>query len=595
MGKQNDFGGTIMRVNKSLIPTLKEEPSDAEVTSHKLMIRAGLIRQLSAGIYTFLPFGWRAMLKTINIIRQEMNAIGGQELLMPSLNPTELWQETGRDQDMKDILFTIKDRDFLLAPTHEEIVSDIARREIRSFRELPQIWFQIQTKFRFEPRPRFGLLRCREFIMKDSYTLCATQEQLDELYNLHEYAYKRIFTRCGLKYVVVGASSGMMGGSGSQEFMVPSEAGEDCTAFCEKCGYAANTEIAQGILGPFEPVEITAKKKVHTPNLRTVEEVSEFLKIPRAQMLKSLLYVAEKDDLPVMILIRGDQQLNEEKLAQYLKSPIRPAHPEEVQLWLGAPAGFIGPVNAPDNIKIIADKSYPVDVPFATGANEKDYHIMGYTLSETRVDDTGDFRITNEGEKCVECGNPLKVRVTIEIGHIFKLGTKYSESMSALFQDSEGAQKPIIMGSYGIGVGRILSSAIELYADESGIVWPITIAPFEVIITALDITNDKIKEVAEKLYNKLLSEGVDVLLDDRDERAGVKFKDADLWGIPIRITVGKLTAEGKVEVVLRRDTANRMAVDIEMAVAKVKELRLMLNNEIKSSAKKIERKNLSKK
>lgn len=580
-----------MRWSQTLIPTLKEDPSDAEVISHKLMIRAGLIQQLSAGLYTFLPLGWRSMLKAMRIIREEMDAIGGQEILMPALNPIEIWEETGRAQDMAEIMFHFKDRkgrEVCLAPTHEEIITDIARKTIRSFRDLPQIWYQIQGKFRDEPRPRFGLLRVREFLMKDSYSLCADWDQLDEMYKLHERAYRRIFTRCGLKFVVVGASSGLMGGRQSQEFMVPSDAGEDRTAFCENCGYAANVEVAKSVPKVVEYKDIPEFKKVHTPNLKTVEEVSEFLGLPKNQMLKSLVYVSQKDNQPVMVLLRGDHQLNEEKLSQYLGGPVRPAHPDEVLEWFGVPVGFLGPIGAPDNIKILVDEAVPEDKKFATGANETDYHIMGFTLADIRIDGRGDFRLVEEGESCPNCGAPLKVRTTIEIGHIFKLGTKYSEAMGATFLDSEGNQKPIIMGSYGIGVGRILCAAIELYADEWGIVWPITIAPFEVIITAVDVTKPEVSETAEKIYAELSAAGVDVIYDDRDDRAGVKFKDADLVGIPIRVVVGKKVAEGKVEVSLRRDPKNsREDVPIDGATERVLELREQLYREIEEQVEKI--------
>ncbi len=576
-----------MRWSKSLIPTLKEDPSDAEVTSHRLMLRAGIIRQLSAGIYTFLPLGWRSAMKAMNIIRQEMDAIGGQEIFMPALNPVEIWEETGRAKDMTGIMFRFKDRkerELVLAPTHEEIITDIARHEIRSFRDLPQLWYQIQEKFRDEPRPRFGLLRVREFLMKDSYSLCATWEQLDEIYKKHDYAYRRIFTRCGLKYVVVGASSGLMGGSASQEFMVPSDAGEDSTVFCSKCGYAANLEVAKSIPSDSEWVEINEKKKVYTPNLRTVEEVSAFLGLPKNQMLKSLVYVY--DEKPVMVLLRGDHQLNEEKLSQFLGGPVRPAHPDEVKEWFGVSVGFLGPVNAPDFIKIIADEAYPEDKKFATGANEEDFHIMGWTLSEVPVDHYGDFRMAQDGEGCVVCGTPLSVKTTIEIGHIFKLGTKYSQAMGAMFLDSGGVSHPIIMGSYGIGVGRIIAAAVELYADEKGICMPITIAPYEVIITALDLTKREIVDAGEKIYRDLTSAGIDVLYDDRDERAGVKFKDADLIGIPIRITLGKKVSEGKIEIVRRKD-GKVFETTIENAIEEVQKIRKELFSEIDNALSKI--------
>ncbi|MCD6594755.1 proline--tRNA ligase [bacterium] len=571
-----------MRWNKALIPTLKENPSDAEVISHKLMIRAGLIRQLAAGLYSFLPLGWRAMLKSMKIIREEMNAIGGQEIFMPSLNPVEIWKETGRDEDMSEIMLRFtdrKNRDICLAPTHEEIITDIARNEIHSFKDLPQIWYQIQNKFRDEPRARFGLLRVREFLMKDAYSLCANWEQLDEAYKKHEQAYRNIFTRCGLKFVVVGASSGLMGGRQSQEFMVPSDAGEDRTAFCEKCGYAANIEVAKSVPFEVEYKDIPELKKVHTPDLKTVDEVAEFLGLPRNQMLKSLVYIAEKSEKPVMVLLRGDHQLNEEKLSLFLGELVRPAHPDEVLKLFGVPIGFLGPIDAPKEIKILVDEAVPSDKKFATGANDKDYHIVGFTLDDFKIDGRSDFRLVSDGEFCQNCGSPLKVRTTIEIGHIFKLGTKYSAAMGATFLDANGKQIPIIMGSYGIGVGRILSSAIELYADDNGIVWPITIAPFEVIITALDTTKPEISDVAEKLYSRLIESGVDVLYDDRDERAGVKFKDADLIGIPIRITVGRKVKDGMVEIVTRKDKKSE-DVKIEDTLAKVLEIRQLLYSEL---------------
>ncbi len=580
-----------MRWNRALIPTFRQDPSDAEVISHKLMIRAGIIKQLAAGLYTFLPLGWRSMMKVMRIIREEMDRIGAQEIYMPAMNPAEIWDESGRRSDMSEILFQFKDRrghDFVLAPTHEEIITEIARKEIRSFRDLPQTWYQIQEKFRDEPRPRFGLLRVREFFMKDSYTLCATWEQLEEEYRKHELAYRRIFTRCGITdFVVVGASSGLMGGSASQEFMVPSDAGEDKTAFCTACGYAANIEVAQSKPFPFEPKRIGERRKVHTPNLRSVDEVSKFLGLPEAQMLKSLMYVSVRDGTPVMVLLRGDHQLNEEKLSQYLGGPVRPAHPEEVHKWLGAPVGFIGPVGAPDFIKILADEAYPTDAEFATGANEEDFHIMGWRLSDVRVDGFGDFRTVKDGEGCPRCGKPLSVKTTIELGHIFKLGTKYSESMGAYFIDADGQRKPIIMGSYGIGVGRVLAAAVELFADEKGIVWPISIAPFEVIITALDMSNRQVVEAAEGLYAKLRDEGVDVLYDDRDERAGVKFNDADLIGIPLRVTVGKRVEDGVVELFRRRERTKE-DVPLQNAVEKVIEARNELYAEIERAVQAID-------
>ncbi len=572
-----------MHWNKALLPTYKDDPAEAEVTSHKLMLRAGVIRQLSAGVYTFLPLGWRAMLKAMAIIREEMSAIGAQEIFMPALTPIEIWQESGRDVDMAEIMLRLKDRkgrEFALAPTHEEIITDLSRDHIRSFRDLPQSWYQIQEKFRDEPRPRFGLLRVREFFMKDSYSFCANWEQLDDEYRKHDAAYRRIFTRCGLKFVVVGASSGLMGGRQSQEFMVPSDAGEDMTAFCDNCHYTANVEVAESIAHDVELLtDLGEKRRISTPNLRTVEEVSAFLNLNPAQMLKSLVYVARDSGEMFMILLRGDSQLCEEKLQIFTGKQVRAAQPEEVENVFGAPVGFLGPINAPASVKIFADKAFAPTTPFATGANEKDFHVMGYTLNDIRVDAYGDFRLVANGEKCTVCGKPLTVAPTIEIGHIFKLGTKYSQALRANFTDSDGAEKPIIMGSYGIGVGRILSSAVELHADTDGIVWPITIAPFEIVVTAVDVTKPEVMSVAENIYNELRAKNIDVLFDDRDLRAGFKFKDAELIGIPLRVVVGKRVNEGFVELVVRA-TKEKIDVHIDEVVTKLCEIRTRMFAEL---------------
>ncbi|MFP4459971.1 MAG: proline--tRNA ligase [Candidatus Zixiibacteriota bacterium] len=535
-----------MHYSQLFIPTLRDDPKDAETTSHKLLLRGGLIRQLVAGVYSFLPLGWKSMHKIMDIIREEMDAIGGQEMLMPSLSPIEIWEETGRDETMKDILLQLSDRkghQFCLSPTHEEIITDIARGEVRSYKELPQIWYQMQNKFRDEARPRSGLLRVREFIMKDAYTLCKSWEELDELYEDQKEAYKRIFDRCGLSYYLVGASSGAMGGSGSQEFMVVSDAGEDFIAVCKECGYAANVEVAKAIPQEFDMVDIDKKEKVHTPDIRTVEEISEFLKLPEAQMLKTLLYMTP-DDQPVMFMLRGDHQLSEEKINGLMGQIMRPAEPEEVKELIDADIGFIGPVGPLDNpekignIKKYIDEAVPEDIKYATGACENDYHIKGYELSDIDSYERADIREVVKSDKCIECGKPIDLLVAIELGHIFKLGTKYSDSLSATFQDENSKQHPIIMGSYGIGVGRILSSAIELHADKDGIVFPITIAPYEVILTVLGDDEELVK-ASEKLYEDLKCEGVEVVIDDRPLRPGVKFSDADMIGIPIRITIGR--------------------------------------------------------
>ncbi len=560
-----------MRWSKAFIPTLKEVPTDARVKSHILMLRSGLIQQLAAGIYTFLPLGWKSMLKAMGIVREEMNAIGAQEILMPALNPAEIWKETGRDKDMGEIMYRFEDRkgqDFALAPTHEEVITDLARGRIRSYKELPQAWYQMQTKFRDEARPRSGLLRVREFIMKDSYSLCADAEQLDEMYRLHEAAYRKIFDRCGIEYYVVGASSGLMGGTGSEEFMVPSEAGEDRIATCG-CGFAQNLEIAASIPAKVEWKELE-KGEVHTPNKRTIEEVSEFLGLKSGQMLKSLMFIT-KSKRPILACLRGDHELSEEKLQIAAGEQIRPAEPEEVQKITGTEIGFLGPTGFADNVTILVDSAVDPEMPFVTGANKVDYHVAGYRTSDIKKMSVADLRQVAPGDMCEKCGKPLSLIQTIEIGHIFKLGTKYSAPMKATFLDENGVAKPIVMGSYGIGVGRILAAAIELFADDDGICWPIAIAPYEVIITALNVNDEKVMSVAEELYKGLSEEGIDVLFDDRDLRAGFKFKDADLLGAPIRITVGRGVEKGVVEIFRRREKTS-VDAPIESALQSVLDL-----------------------
>lgn len=547
-----------MRWSKALIPTLKEDPKEAETLSHKLLLRAGFIRQHASGIYIFLPLGWRVMLKIAQIIREEMNAIGAQELFMPALTAAELWQETGRWEAFGDDMFRLKDRknrDLALAPTHEEIIAAIARNEIRSYRDLPQIWYQMQTKFRDEPRPRGGLLRCREFIMKDSYSLDASWEGLDESYELHRKAYEAIFRRSGLDFVTVSASSGLMGGSQSEEFMVLSPSGEDKLVLCENCGYAANMEVAEGVPTPPPQSPYKELKKVHTPNIRTVEEVTAFLNVPPSLLIKSLVYLTPKG--PVLVLVRGDHEVNEAKLAQVLGQGARLATPEEVEAAFGVSVGFVGPVGLPVE-EIIADPAIRDLQGAVTGANEDDYHLVGVNVGEHfQVTRYVDIRTVGEGERCVRCGAPLKVLNAIEIGHIFKLGTKYSEALGVYFSDRDGKEKPVIMGSYGIGLGRIMASAIELYADEDGIVWPTTIAPMDVEL--LEVNPAASGEVAEKLYRELQEKGLEVLWDDRNISPGSKFKDADLVGLPLRITLGRLLAEGKAEIRIRRTGETHVA------------------------------------
>ncbi|TKJ41903.1 proline--tRNA ligase [candidate division LCP-89 bacterium B3_LCP] len=548
-----------MRLSRAFIPTLKETPADAVIPSHQLMIRSGMIKQLAAGIYSELPFEWKAALKAIGIVREEMNRIGGQELFLPILNPVDVWEETGRATDFGDEMFRLKDRknhQMCLAPTHEEIICDIARTYIRSYRDLPQIWYQFQSKMRDEPRPRSGVLRARQFIMKDAYSLDVDEEGLDASYQLHAGAYRRMFDRCGLDFFEVGASSGLMGGTGSQEFMVESPHGEDHTARCDKCGYAANLEVASS-----KPPQIDDSaqdesqgdlERVATPEKRTIEEVSGFLKIAPERLIKTIIIMAG-DEKPVMVLLSGDDELQEAKLLSALGETSRPAHPDEIKEIFGCEAGFLGPYKAP-KMRIIADNRLKGASGRVTGANEDHYHITG--VDEGRhfqPDSFEDLRTAKDGEGCPNCQGTLHVTNAIELGHIFKLGTKYSSSMGANILHENGKERPIVMGSYGIGIGRILACAIESNHDEFGIIWPENISPYDVILIGINLENDeKVQQKADSLYEQLQSEGFDVLFDDRNVRPGFKFKDADLLGIPYQVIVSpKSLEQGGVEVKVR--------------------------------------------
>lgn len=541
-----------MRFSKAFIPTLKETPTEAEIPSHRLMLRAGLIRMLASGVYSYLPLGWRVLRKIADIIREEMDAIGGQEFSLPALNPIEVWEQTGRAGDFGEDMFRLQDRrgrDMCLAPTHEEIIGLIARNEVRSYRDLPQIWYQIQTKFRDEPRPRSGVLRARQFLMKDSYSLDADWAGLDRSYELHLQAYKRIFTRCGLQFFIVGASSGVMGGTGSQEFMVASPSGEDTVVLCDHCDYAANLEVATSIPERLE-VKESDPVKVYTPGKRAIEEVSQFLKLPPERLMKSLLYMVDGE--PVMFLLRGDHEANPSKLASLFGPKVRPASPEEVLVLAKTKVGFVGPIGL-EGVHIVADLALKDQGGFTTGANRDDYHIQGLIPGrDFSVHRYEDIRMVKEGEGCPQCGQPLRITAAIEVGHIFKLGTKYSESLGGTFLDAQGEKRPIVMGSYGIGLERVMASAIEQNYDQHGIVWPVSLAPYQVYLLPVNPSHDQTREVAEEVYRELLDAGCEVLIDDRDERAGIKFKDADLIGIPIRVTVGpRGLEEDRVEIRLR--------------------------------------------
>jgi prolyl-tRNA synthetase len=559
-----------MRWSTSFIPTLREDPADAEAVSHRLMVRAGLVRQLTAGVYVYLPLGQRAIDRVNAIIREEMNAIGGQEVTMPVLHPAELWQQSGRWSAIGDEMFRLRDRhgrDMCLGMTHEEVVAWLAAKEIRSYRELPQVWYQIQTKERDEARPRSGVLRTREFWMKDAYTLDVDEAALAVAYDRQKEAYVRIFTRCGLRFHVVESDVGMMGGLGAHEFMAPSEAGEDEIARCPACGYAANVELARS-RPPAAPVAPDwALEEVATPGVRTVSDVARVLGVDPRLVLKSLLYVGPSG--PVLALLRGDQQLHEKKLARLLAGDVRPAHPEEVQEALGATVGSVGPVGA--SLPVVADEAIG-EGPFVCGANRDGYHLRGVRPGRDFAARHADLHVAQAGDACPECAGSLVVERVIEVGNIFKLGTKYSVPLGAMYLDEQGQERPIVMGSYGIGPARIVASAIEQRHDADGIQWPWTIAPAHVHVLPVNVKQAPVREAAERLDRELAAAGFDTVLDDRDERPGVKFKDADLLGLPVRVTVGALLGkEGKVEIRTRRDRQD-VAVRPEEVVAAVQEL-----------------------
>jgi len=575
-----------MRWSKFFIPTLREDPADAEVISHKLLLRAGIVRQLSAGIYSYLPLGQRIALKVMQILREEMNRIGGQEFYLPALHPAEIWQESGRWNALGDDMFRLKDRkgaNMCLGMTHEEVFTSIARNEIRSYKQLPQVWYQIQIKFRDEPRPKSGLMRLRTFIMKDAYTFDVDREGLDRSFADQREAYQRIFTRCGIQFSIVEASSGSMGGSESREFVAKTDAGEDLIASCSKCGYAANLEKATSRLPTIE-VEVgpDAPEEFPTPGVRTIEDLTRtpYL-VPAVGQIKSLVYIAtvNGESRRVLALLRGDHQLHEVKFTDALGATgLRPAHTEEIRDLLGASAGSLGGVDAkkaaPD-VLIIADLGLKGRRNMTTGANKDDHHLRGVDIErDIQVDQWADLRTVTSGESCPRCDTgTLEVYKAMEIGHIFKLGTKYSESMGATVLTQDGKQVPIVMGSYGIGVERIITAAVEQNYDADGIIWPRTMAPFDAIVTITNIKDAKLREAGETLYRDLQHAGLEVLLDDRDERAGVKFKDADLIGIPYRITIGRKVADSLVEL-FDRQTKQTEDVKLDEIVSRVQELAL---------------------
>jgi prolyl-tRNA synthetase len=573
-----------LRLRDYFLPTSKEIPKEAQEVSHMLLLKSGLIKPLMSGIYEYLPLGLRVITKIQAIIREEMNRIGGQELLLPVLSHRELWEETNRWDDFGDELFKLRDRndrDLCLAPTHEEIITDLARREIQSYRELPQIWYQIQTKFRDEPRPRGAVLRMRQFIMKDSYTLDRNTGGLDRSFDKHREAYTRIFKRCGLDVVVVGASSGLMGGAASNEFMFLSDSGEDSVARCDTCSYAANVEVASTLLPPIREKDAPTAE-VHTPVPGTVDAVSDLLKRPKHHFLKSLLFIAKGK--PVFVLVRGDHEVNETKLTHVLGFEYRTAQPEEVRSATEADIGYISPVGI-EGIPVFADKSLKDATGMVTGANKNEFHLTGVSMKrDIPAAEFHDLMTVNPDDPCPACDKGrLRIHKAIELGHLFKLGTKYSKAMKCLFTDSDGTEKPIVMGSYGIGIERIMAAIIDAYHDEKGIIWPISVAPFIVHIIAVDVSNEKVAESSNGMYEALREQGIPTLLDDRDERPGFKFNDADLIGIPIHIIIGERSLqEGCCEVRLRKET-EKHRVKLDDALSFVQKRIAHLSEEMERS------------
>lgn len=566
-----------MKWTKTLIPTQRENPQDAESVSHKLMVRAGLIRKLTAGSYSYLPLGLRALRKAEGIVREEMNREGAIEILMPALHPVDLWKKTGRYGILGDVLIKYRDRhgrEVALGPTHEEIVTDLVSREINTYKSLPKTFYQIQTKFRDEMRPRFGIIRSSEFIMKDAYSFDADSEGLEKSYKKMYDAYSRIFQRCALPYIAVRADSGVMGGSVSHEFMVPSEIGEDEIALCE-CGYAASVHVAacgepkeksprSAVRGPRKEI-----KEVGTPGKSTVEDVSKLLKVKPSQLIKTLIYVADGE--PVALLVRGDREANETKLKNFLGAgTLGMADEKEILKLTGGPVGFSGPVGL--SARIYADFSVRGIENGVTGANKKDRHLINVSESDLKVTAWLDARVITADDPCPSCGKKIKIKHAIEIGHTFKLGTKYSETLGARFLDKNGKSSPMIMGCYGIGVNRILAASIETSNDKDGIIWPGAISPYKIDIIPLSADNPEIGKFGERLYGDAVKAGLDVILDDRDERPGVKFKDADLVGFPFRVVIGeKNFKSGKVEI-RPRGTKETELVDSEKILDRMREL-----------------------
>jgi prolyl-tRNA synthetase len=572
-----------MRWTHSFIPTLKETPAEAEIVSHKLLLRAGLIRKLAGGLYTFLPLGVRVLHKIEQIVREEMNRAGALEMLMPALQPPDIWHQSGRYETAAEVLFKVRDRakkEWVMSPTAEEVITTVAAAEINSYRQMPVNFYQVSVKFRDEIRPRFGLMRAKEFIMKDAYSFDASDEGAMASYQKMYDAYQRIFDRCGLRNFPVEADTGVIGGTHSHEFMVPAETGENEVVYCEACGYAANIEKATSGLPATAAREAgPAVEKFPTPGVVTIEALSkEPYKVPANRQIKTLVYIA--DSRPVILLVRGDDQLNETKfMARSGAVAARPATPEEIDPLLGAKPGSLGAVAkvpemvAAGTIKVLADERLRGANDMTTGANEDGFHLRNVSIErDIKVTQWCDLRTVAAGEPCARCAKPLKIRRAIEVGHVFKLGTKYSEKLNATFLAEDGSRKPCVMGCYGIGITRTMQAVIEQCNDKDGIIWPLAVAPYTVCITPLVVAPDSaVMKLAEQVYAELRAKGIDVILDDRDERPGVKFKDADLVGFPIRLGIGeKSLAKGEVE--LKRRGAELIPVQAEQAVTRMLEL-----------------------
>lgn len=569
-----------MKLSKMYMKTLREVPAEAEIPSHILLLRAGMIRKLASGIYGFMPFGWRSVRKIEDIVRQEMDRAGSQEIHMSAIQPAELWQESGRWFAYGPELWRVKDRngrDFCLGPTHEEIFTDIVRNDVTSYRQLPMSLYQIQTKYRDEARPRFGLMRSREFIMKDAYSFDRDYEGLDKSYDDMYKAYERIFTRCGLDFRPVEADTGAIGGSNSHEFTALSEVGESEIAYCEKCSMAATVERAECVDDKADNGEMLPLEEVYTPGTKTIEEVASFLGMEKKQTIKALLFVTYdeegKEKEYVAAFIRGDRELNMTKLVNALNIPehaIAFADEEKIGQATGCVGGFTGPIGLHD-CKIVVDSELVGMKNLCAGANKADHHIKNVNYGRDYESDiVKDLKLLKEGDPCPVCGAPVKHARGIEVGQVFKLGTKYSEAMNAVYKDENQQDQLIVMGCYGIGVTRTLAAIVEQHHDENGIIWPMSVAPYHVIITLVKPDDDSQKEVAEHIHKTLENAGIEVLLDDRNERPGVKFKDADLLGIPIRITVGKRAGEGIVEYKLRRD-ADKQEMTVDEAIRRAVE------------------------